>query len=110
MQIRTYGYFPKPSKSCLIVKDSMIHQASSLFHNLSIDVVTSCHFLGSVIDDISGRNKFISHKIKEWSHHVELLSDLTISQPQATYIALTKSLQQEWNLFTTGCPTLLSLL
>ena len=46
---------------------------------------------------------FIPHKIEEWSHYVEALSNIAISQPQATYITLTKSLQQKWEFFTPGC-------
>ena len=38
----------------------------------------------------------MTSKVNSWSHHVELLSSVTMDQPQVAYVALTESLQHEW--------------
>ena len=108
-----YGYFPEPNKSCLVAKEAMIPLARSLFQDLGVHIVTSCRFLGGVIGDAVGKNEFIFHKVKEWSQYVEALSKLAVNQPQAAYVALSKSLQHEWaflQLITPHCSTFLSML
>ena len=74
----------------------MIDAASSVFANTGINVVTSCWFLGGIIGDHSGRTSFVTHKVVEWSHYVELLLSVAKNQLQAAFIGFTKSLQQEW--------------
>ena len=91
-----FGYTPAPTKSHLVVKESMIDTASSLFANTGINIVTSCRFLGGVIGDQSGKMSFFSNKVDEWSRYVDLLSSVAENQPQAAFIGFTKSLQQEW--------------
>ena len=76
-----FGYIPAPTKSHLIVKESMIGVASSVFANTGINIVTSCRFLGGVIGDQSGRMSFVTHKVNEWTHYVELLSSVAKDQP-----------------------------
>ena len=41
-------------------------------------------------------DSFVSCKVQERSKYIELLSSVATSQPQAAYIALTRSLQHEW--------------
>ena len=91
-----YGYFPEPNKCYLIVKGTMISQAMDIFSNTGVNVVTSCRFLGGCIGDEAGKISYISEKVQEWANYVDLLSSIAKNQPQAAYIALTRSLQHEW--------------
>ena len=68
-----YGYFPEPNKSSLIVKESMLSYARSCFHDLGVNVVTNCRFLGGVIGDTPGKHSFVSRKVGEWSHYIAVL-------------------------------------
>jgi hypothetical protein len=95
-----YGYIPEPRKCCLVTHHSSTSQAQSLFNDLGVTISSSGRFLGGVIGEISGVSDFISLKVSEWSDHVTLLSNIAINQPQAAYVALTKSLQQEWLFFS----------
>ena len=92
-----YGYFPEPNKSSLIVKESMLSYARSCFHDLGVNVVTNCRFLGGVIGDTPGKHSFVSRQVGEWSHYIDVLSSVAVNQPQSAYIALTRSLQHEWS-------------
>ena len=49
-------------------------------------------------------NDLISLKVGEWANHVTLLCNIAINQPQAAYVALTKSFQQEWLFFQRVTP------
>ena len=59
-------------------------------------IASNGSFLGGIIGDVSGMNSFVSSKLGLWSHYMELLSNITADQPQLAFIALTRSLQQEW--------------
>ena len=103
-----YGYFPEPRKCCLVTHDSSTSHAQSLLHDLGVIISTNGRYLGGVIGDMPGVNDLISLKVGEWANHVTLLSNIAINQPQAAYVALTKSLQQEWLFFqrvTPNCST-----
>uniref|UniRef100_A0A1X7V433 Reverse transcriptase domain-containing protein n=1 Tax=Amphimedon queenslandica TaxID=400682 RepID=A0A1X7V433_AMPQE len=97
-----YGYFPEPSKSFFVVHASMISEAHSFFKDLGVKISTSCRYLGGMIGCDTGINDFISLRVKEWVHHLELLSNIAINQPQAASAAMTKSMQHEW-YFSKGC-------
>ena len=40
---------------------------------------------------------FVSEKVKIWCNCIQQLSDVPITEPQAAFAALTRSLQFEWN-------------
>ena len=46
-----YGYYPAPSKTVLVVGPSDIQQASELFGDLGIKVVSGGRFLGGFIGE-----------------------------------------------------------
>ena len=48
-----FGYLPQPAKTVLVVASSYVNQATSLFANLGIKVVSFCCFLGGFVGDHS---------------------------------------------------------
>ena len=91
-----YGYYPEPAKCHLVVKEPFISIAKELFVDLGINISTSGRLLGGVVGDISGKESFVTDKVKEWSGLIHKLSSIAATQPQAAFAALTKSLQNEW--------------
>ena len=87
-----FGYFPEPKKSSLIVHEHLTDQARHIFQDSNIAVVTSCRFLG----DSSSQERFVSMKAEQWESYVRMLTLVASDHPQEAYIALTKSLQNEW--------------
>ena len=66
-----------------------------------------------MIGDAAGMKKYISKKTSKWGHYVELLSSIAVDQPQAAYIALTRSLKNEWTFLqrvTSGCSSLFDVI
>lgn len=85
---------------CLVIflnQRKAASEARSLFSDLGINVVRSCRFLGGVIGDRPGRERFLAGKVSDWCLRLKLLSEISVTQPQASYVALVKSLQQEWS-------------
>ena len=91
-----FGYFPEPTKCHLVVEEPYIALAKELFKDLGIPVSTSGRLLGGVVGDTQGAMSFVSGKVNNWSDHIHKLPSIALTQPQAAYIALIKSLQCEW--------------
>ena len=92
-----YGYFPKSSRTVLIVQASILQRARDLFHDLGVKVVTGSRFLGGFVGEHSMAADFVSEKVKIWCNIIQQLSNVAITKPQASLAALTRSLQFEWN-------------
>ena len=91
-----YGYHPEPSKTVLVVGPSDVQQASELFNDLGIKVVSGGRFLGGFVGESGLAAEFVSSKVQIWSRCIQNLSDVATSQPQAAHAALARSLQFEW--------------
>ena len=83
-------------KSYIVVEPSSVASAEQIFWPLGVQVVTSHRFIGWILGDVPAKLSFVQEKVKQWATDVQHLSQLAISQPQAAYVALTKSLQCEW--------------
>ena len=92
-----FGYFPEPSKSYLIVHKDFIDQAQLLFGDTGVHIVEGRRFLGGFIGSKDSSSEYLQQKIIDWSDSVEKLGTAAVSQPQAAFAALSKSLQCEWN-------------
>ena len=91
-----YGYFPKPEKCYLIVHPDFILQADNIFRDLGIKVVTGQRFLGGFIGTASDVECWLQGKIASWVAAVEKMSHVAIHEPQAAFVAFSKSIQNEW--------------
>ena len=49
--VSSYGYYPNPSKCCLVVHHNSVSEAATLFSHVGIRIVTSHRFLGRFIGD-----------------------------------------------------------
>ena len=92
-----YGYFPEPNKSFLVVDDSFVNEAETLFDDCGIQVVSSRRFLGGMIGDSNDEIRFIDSKVDDWICELNVLALIGEKQPQVAYSALVKSLQSKWN-------------
>ena len=92
-----FGYFPEPSKSYLVIDSQYLQEAHRLFDNFGVKVVEGHRFLGGFVGSEMGKSTFTLKKIHEWEECLFRLSSVAKTQPQAALIALTKSLQCEWN-------------
>jgi len=60
----SYGYYPNPSKCCLVVHHNSVSEAKALFSQMSIKIVTSHRFLGGLIGDSNSAMEFVTEKVQ----------------------------------------------
>ena len=92
-----FGYFPQPAKTVLVVGPSYVNQATSMFSDLGIKVVSGSCFLGGFVGERSMPDAYVVQKVRMWVDCVQHLSDVAKVQPQAAHAAVSRSQQFEWS-------------
>ena len=89
-----YGYYPKPSKTVLIIKGTaLLPEATMLFAGTGITI--SCEgerHLGAVIGSTHFREQYVKNKVETWVKDIQDLSQIATEEPQAALSAYTKGL------------------
>ena len=103
----SFGYFPKPSKSWLIVKPERYDEVVAMFNgtNIQISLEGSKH-LGTVIGGENIKRTYLEEKVSTWVQELTLLSKIAITQPQAAYSCFTAGYQHKLTYFLrtiSGC-------
>ena len=93
-----YGYFPKPSKTILIVKNPAdLQRAQEIFNQTGIKITISGErHLGAVIGSPEFRTEYVNNKVSKWIQDVEQLAVVAEDEPQLAYSAYTKALSMRW--------------
>ena len=94
----SYGYYPKPGKTCLVLKDPVLMpRAEELFGEEGVKItVEGKRQIGAVIGTEEFKLKFVSEKIEKWVQDVNQLSEIAQEQPQAALSAFNVGLSQRW--------------
>jgi len=104
-----YGYFPKPSKTYLIVKEEHLEEAQKLFPDLQI--TTEGHrYLGSYIGTEAGKNQFIQEKCAEWIEEIEGLASIARHEPHLAYAGFVYGSSRRWSFLMRTTPNIAELL
>ena len=101
-----YGYYVKPSKSWLIVKNpDHLQQAEELFHNSPIKKTTAGkRHLGAALGTEEFKTSYIDEKVNEWCMRLNKLTKIAKSQPHAAYAAYIHGEQHRYTYFTQTIP------
>ena len=92
-----YGYFPKPEKTWLVVKEEHYDSASATFAGSGIQLTRhGKHYLGSAIGSAEFIEAFVKMKIEGWINEIEQLSLIAKTHPHAVYAAYTLGLSHTW--------------
>ena len=82
----SFGYYPKPSKTCLVIHPQNEEAAKAVFGEAGITITTEGKtHLGSALGSVSFKEEYVKHKVDEWRVEVEKLAEMAGSQPQAAY-------------------------
>ena len=100
----SYGYYPEPKKTVVVVDENDVDAANASFHDLGIKVVRCHRFLGGFIGDEEHAKRFVDEKVKDGMSHVMKLAKAAEHYPQAAYAALSKSMQFEWSFLQRVIP------
>ena len=91
-----FGYYPKPSKSWIIVKEQYLEEAKLMFPDLNV-TSKGQRYLGSFIGTEDGKKEFMKTKVLEWCKDLRHLSDIAVREPQAAYAAFVYGLSKRWS-------------
>ena len=81
------GYFPKLTKSILVMKPTMVDQSKARFNHIGFQVTTGTRHLGSFVGTLVDESSHIRTKVGEWSTGITCLSSIAQSSPQAAFYA-----------------------
>eukprot|EP00794_Sanderia_malayensis_P008528 gene8528-biopygen6825 len=92
------GYFPKPTKSGLIVKPDKYDLAKSVFKDTNSNVtMEGKRHLGAVIGSFEFKNTYLSDLVDSWVKQILILSDIAKFYPQSAYCAFTAGFRHKFN-------------
>ena len=94
----SFGYFPKASKSVVIIKDpSLLDHAKEAFAGVDIEITCDGQrHLGAAIGTLAFREQFVKRKVEKWVKDVEKLALFAEDEPQAALTAFTKGISCRW--------------
>ena len=71
-----FGYFPKPTKCWLIVKDEQAKEtAETIFEGVPINItIEGERHLGAVIGTSAFKSKFVNEKVATWISEIDALT------------------------------------
>ena len=100
-----YGYFPQPTKSWLIVKDTKLAEATDVFADTRIQItIDGERHLGAVIGTEENKRQYINQKISKWKDEINLLAEIATTHPQSAYAAYVTSYQHKMTYFLRTIP------
>ena len=97
-----FGYFVKPTKSWLILKDSSkFDECKELFNEsspINITIEGKRH-LGAAIGSSDFKNEYIDDKVEKWASNIKSLSEIAKTQPHVAYAAFIHGEQHKYPYF-----------
>ncbi len=96
-----FGYYVKPSKSWLILKDAnLLETAKTLFQNTPINITTAGkRHLGAALGSDKFKNEYIDEKVTDWCKRLTNLTKIAVSQPHVAYAAYIHGEQHRYTYF-----------
>ena len=105
------GYYPKPSKSWLVVKPEKEEEARQIFADTGIQITTEGRkYLGGYVGTRAGAVKYVRELQDEWLEQLAELTKIATSEPQAAYAAFTAGFKHKVTYFIRTIPNLKDLL
>ena len=88
----SYGYFPEPRKSYLVVAPNVTHLASETFAGLGISIVCDHFILKDVIGKDTQCENLIQLKVNQWVHSINALDKAARKSSHAAFGAMVELL------------------
>ena len=102
-----YGYFPKSSKSYLIVKEEHYERAQQMFAGTGINVTSAGkRHLGAVIGSQAYKQEFVNSIVDKWIRELRVLTEIAETQPQAAYSAYIHGFKHKFTYTMRTIPTI----
>ncbi len=100
-----FGYFPNAFKTWLVTKSRHHDAAVSIFTGTGVNVTPEGRpYLGAVIGSREYVTAQVESKVNEWVSSVQRLATIAVTQPHATFSALTHGLMRQMDLLESHHP------
>ena len=100
-----YDYFPKTSKSHLIVKEDKLGEARNVFNDSNVNItLEGKRHLGAIIGSNEYREEYLEDLVNDWNNQLVLLSSIAENQPQAAYSAFVSDFKSKLSYFLRTIP------
>ena len=109
-----YGYFPKPSKTHLVVKTECRAAASEEFEGTGVQISedgddllhkAGQRHLGAAVGSPEFVAAYLDEKVATWVEQVTHLADIASTQPHAAYAGFVFGLRHRWTFIQRTMPT-----
>jgi len=90
-----FGYFPKASKTWLIVKPGNLERAKKMFPGINV-TDQGYKYLGSYIGNEEGQARYVNSQLNEWIDDVNDLAKIAKTEPQLAYAAYVYGMSKRW--------------
>ena len=105
------GYYPKASKSWLVVKKAQLVDAAEIFAGTGINITTEGRkYLGGFVGTTEGAEKYVKELVNEWLEQLDELGKIAKSEPQSAYSAFTAGFKHKLTYFMRTIPNLEEIL
>ena len=101
------GYYAKPSKSWLIIKEEHLLNATEVFAGTGLQITTEGHrHLGAIIGSDTFKKKYVDELINTWINEIEMLGKIARIEPHVAYTAYTQGLQHRYTFYMRTIPNI----
>ena len=91
-----HGYYPKPSKSLLIMHPENIETGKDFGAHHGFRVCTGARYLGGYIGDNESQINWLRERTLTWEKNINKISETAMKCPQESYATLVRAIQIEW--------------
>ena len=107
----SFGYYPNPSKTWLLVKEDFLDRANDVFLDSGLSITTEGRpVLGSPLGSSEYVSNWVQNKVEVWVGELLTLTELSKVHPQAVYSALIHGWMSHWTYLSRTCPDIGPLL
>ena len=100
-----YGYYPKPSKSHLIVKEEHFDREKFIFKGSEVKITKSGQqHLGAAVGSKEFKQEYIESMVNNWNDQLISLSKIAEMEPQAAYAAFIGGFKSKFTYFLPTIP------
>ncbi len=93
-----YGYYPKPSKTYIIVKDPAdLEEVRATFGSEGIKItIDGQRHIGAALGSEKFKEEFVEKKVRNWVEDVEELAKIAEDEPQSAFCAFNTAIAHRW--------------
>ena len=106
-----FGYYPKPEKSWLVVKEDQLARAEEIFQGTNINITTDGQkYLGGFLGTEEAVEKYVKDLVEDWISQLDVLVEIARSEPQAAYTAFTSGFRHKMTYYIRTIPNISEIL